>query len=91
MNEHRRPSSDGLPVWLSIVVVNWLLALFTYNLIVVGEKGYPTNVLIAGLLGGYLGVDIFKRRKTGQPPTDAHRPPSDREPPAPPGGGGGSW
>jgi len=47
------------------------LGLFSYNVLVVGEKGYPTNVLLSGLLGLYIGVDQYKRRASAnQPPSE---------------------
>lgn len=66
MNEHssRQHANDGLPRWLNITVVLTLLALFVYQVVIVGPKGYPTNVIIGGLLGAYAGVDQYvKRRK----------------------------
>jgi hypothetical protein len=90
VNEHRAQhhrGSEGLPTWLNTTVILTLLALFVYNVVVVGEEGYPTNVLIAGLLGGYVGFDQFKRRKEA-PGKDADPPPSQSPPPS---GGGSSW
>lgn len=94
MNEHRqeghrKSSSDGFPLWLNATVIITLLGLFVYNVVIVGEKGYPTNVLIAGLLGGYIGVDQFKRRKEGPPSPDAKPPPPNSG--SPPASGGKSW
>lgn len=74
MNEHRspqRPPSNGLPAWLNTTAVLVFLGLFSYNVLVVGEKGYPTNVLLSGLLGLYIGVDQYKRRASAnQPPSE---------------------
>jgi hypothetical protein len=71
VNVHReRPpktqSEEGLPRWLNITVVLTLLGSFVYNLVIVGPSGYPTNVIIGGLLGGYIGVDkLVKKQKSG--------------------------
>lgn len=72
MNDHRSQhhSSNGLPSWLNTVAVLTFLGLFSYNVLVVGEKGYPTNVLLSGLLGLYIGVDQYKRRTKAQEPPE---------------------
>jgi hypothetical protein len=55
---------DGsLPIWLSITVVLTLLGLLAFNVLVNGPDGYPTSVILGGLLGAYAGVDqLLKRR-----------------------------
>lgn len=63
MAEHRR--GDGLPVWATTVVVLGLLGLLGWNIIVVGPAGYPTSVILGGLLGAYAGVDQLLRKRGG--------------------------
>lgn len=56
--------SDGLPTWLSVVVVLTCLLLFVYVVLRFGVAGVPLATIIAGLLGGYGGLDeLAKRRK----------------------------
>lgn len=72
----RRNGGSGLPVWLTSTVVLGLLGLFGYNIVIVGPEGYPTNVLIAGLLGAYAGIDqLLKRRRDDHPPPPPPAPP----------------
>ena len=56
---------DGLPLWLTGTVVLVLLALLTYNVIAFGPKGYPTSMILGGLLGAYAGVDQLLKRRGG--------------------------
>lgn len=75
MNTHRQGPSGALPPWITATVVLTLLGTFVYNIVFVGPEGYPTNVIIGGLLGAYAGIDqLLKRRKD-----------DDSDPP-PPGG-----
>lgn len=62
---HRgRAGAGPLPGWVTATVVLGLLALLGYNVIVVGPEGYPTSMLLGGLLGAYAGVDqLLKRRR----------------------------
>jgi len=54
---------NGLPVWVSIVVVLVLTALLGYNIIIIGPSGLPTSYVLGGLLGAYAGVDqLLKKR-----------------------------
>lgn len=46
-----------LPKWVTVTVVLVLLGLLCYNVIIIGPKGYPTSVIIGGLLGGYAGIN----------------------------------
>lgn len=63
MTERRQ---TGLPDWLTAIVVLTLLASFVYNLVRFGPEGYPTAVIIGGLLGTYAGVDqLLKRKREG--------------------------
>lgn len=55
---------SGLPDWLTAVVVLALLALFAFNLVKYGPDGYPTAVIIGGLLGTYAGLDQLLKRKS---------------------------
>jgi uncharacterized membrane protein len=53
-----------LPPWVTATVVLVLTALLGYNVVVVGPEGYPTSVILAGLLGGYAGVNqLLKGRQ----------------------------
>lgn len=57
---------NPLPGWVTIVVVLGLLGLLGYNIVVVGPEGYPTSVILGGLLGGYAGIqELLKRRGGG--------------------------
>lgn len=53
-----------LPTWVNVTVVLTLLGLFGYNIIVVGPAGYPTSVILGGLLGAYAGVNQLLKGKT---------------------------
>lgn len=61
----KKSESEGLPLWLSATVVLVLLALLTYNVIAFGPKGYPTSMILGGLLGAYAGVDQLLKRRGG--------------------------
>jgi uncharacterized membrane protein len=77
VNTHKQGESQSLPAWVTVTVVLVLLGTFVYNIVIVGPEGYPTNVIIGGLLGAYAGIDqLLKRRKDDTPP-----------PPPPPDGG----
>ena len=53
----RGPSpGDPLPQWVTITVVLTLLGLLVYNIVAVGPAGYPTSVILGGLLGAYAGI-----------------------------------
>lgn len=54
---------NPLPAWVTTVVVLTLLGLLAYNIIAVGPEGYPTSVILGGLLGGYAGLNELLRRK----------------------------
>lgn len=55
--------SKPLPVWVSIVVLLTLVGLLAYNIITAGPEGYPTSVILGGLIGAYTGIDqLLKRR-----------------------------
>lgn len=54
---------EKLPLWVTITVILTLLALFTFNLLVYGPDGYPTSVILGGLLGAYAGFrELLNRR-----------------------------
>jgi hypothetical protein len=55
----------GLPTWVTITVVLTLTGLLTYNIVVVGPEGYPTSVILGGLLGAYAGLNELLKRKGG--------------------------
>lgn len=55
-----------LAPWITATVVLGLLALLGYNIVVVGPEGYPTSVILGGLLGGYAGLnELLKRKGSG--------------------------
>lgn len=56
---------NQLPVWVTIIVVLTLLALLGFNIIVSGPEGYPTSVILGGLLGAYAGLNELLRRRSG--------------------------
>lgn len=59
-------STNGLPTWLTIIVVLVLLALLAWNIVRVGPEGLGTTYVLGGLLGAYAGVDqLLKRRPPG--------------------------
>lgn len=37
--------------------------MFAYNLVVYGPDGYPTAIILGGLLGGYTGLNELIRRR----------------------------
>lgn len=53
-----------LPPWVTIVVVLSLTALLGYNIVVVGPAGYPTSVILGGLLGAYAGINQLLKSKS---------------------------
>lgn len=56
----------GLPPWVTAVVVLGLLGLLGYNVVAAGPEGYPTSVILGGLLGAYAGLnELLKRRGDG--------------------------
>lgn len=55
----------GLPAWVTITVVLALTGLLGYNIIVIGPEGYPTSVILGGLLGAYAGLNELIKRKGG--------------------------
>lgn len=59
-------SSQGLPLWLTITGVLVLLGLLVFNVIVYGDKGYPTTMVLGGLLGGLFGLDKLIKRNGGE-------------------------
>lgn len=54
-----------LPTWVTIVVVLGLLGLLTYSIVVFGPAGYPMDMIVGGLLGGYAGLQELAKRKGG--------------------------
>jgi hypothetical protein len=54
-----------LPKWLTSTVVLSLLGMFAYNLYVYGPEGYPTSLILGGLLGAYAGVKELISRRNG--------------------------
>lgn len=67
MDDRKKPSTghaSPLPGWVTATVVLGLLGLLGYNVVAVGPEGYPTSMLLGGLLGAYAGVDqLLKRRR----------------------------
>lgn len=66
MADHRRPQRDGLHPVVTTTVVLTLLGLLAYNVVIVGPEGYPTSVILGGLLGTYAGVDQLVRKLRGE-------------------------
>lgn len=62
--DKRKPEvgGNGLPLWLTTVVVLVLLALLIWNITVVGADGLGTTYVLGGLLGAYAGVDHLLKR-----------------------------
>ena len=54
-----------LPLWVTVTVVLGLLGLLGYSVIVLGAAGYPIDMIIGGLLGGYAGLQELAKRKGG--------------------------
>ncbi len=66
----------GLPQWLIIIVVLFLLGYLGYAMLVLGpEGGLPFAYIFGTLLGAYAGLNEFLRRRGGG------------DDPPPPGGG----
>lgn len=63
MTGQHRGGDRGLPVTVTIIVVLVLLALLSWNIIVVGPEGLGTTYVLGGLLGAYAGVDQFLKRR----------------------------
>lgn len=61
----KRPAAGGSPIpgWVTVTVILVLLALLAYNVVIVGPEGYPTSMLLGGLLGAYAGIDQLLRRR----------------------------
>lgn len=56
-----------LPTWVTITVVLTLLGLLVWNVVMNGNSGYPTSVILGGLLGAYGGAqELLKRRGGGK-------------------------
>lgn len=62
MTTHRSTENEGLPPWLTILVVLWLMGMITYSTIRFGLDGYPYTMFFGGLLGAYAGLDRAVRR-----------------------------
>lgn len=66
MVEKHRNTESGLPLWVTITGVLVLLGLLTFNVLAYGDKGYPTTVVLGGLLGGLFGLDKLLKRRGGE-------------------------
>lgn len=55
---------SSMPIWVSTFVVVTLTLLLGYNIVIVGPEGYPTSVILGGLIGAYAGVDQLLKRKS---------------------------
>jgi hypothetical protein len=51
---------------VTVTVVLFLTGLLGYNIVVVGPDGYPTSVILGGLLGAYGGVNQLLARRNGK-------------------------
>lgn len=52
-----------LPAWVTITVILTLTGLLAWNIVIVGPEGYPTSVILGGLLGAYAGIRELLNRK----------------------------
>lgn len=57
---------SGLPLWLTITCVLVLLGSLVFNVIAYGDEGYPTTMVLGGLLGGLFGLDKLIKRSGGE-------------------------
>lgn len=57
---------EGLPTWLTAIVVLVLLALLGWNIVTAGPEGLGTTYVLGGLLGAYAGIDQLLKRKDGE-------------------------
>lgn len=74
MSDHKRGEQTTFPMWLTATIVLGDLALLFYSVIAFGPEGYPIDMMLGGILGGYAGLDqLLKRRQVGtdDPPKDA--------------------
>lgn len=58
-----RNNSSGLPFWLTATVILTCLGLFVYVILRFGVTGVPLATVIAGVLGGYGGLDQLTRMR----------------------------
>lgn len=59
-------NDDRVPMWVTITVILTVLVLLAYSVLILGERGYPITVVLAGLLGAYAGLrELFNRRGDG--------------------------
>jgi Na+-driven multidrug efflux pump len=58
--------NDGLPHWLTVTVILTCLGLFVYVVLRFGLAGVPLATVIAGLLGGYGGLDQLTKMRNQQ-------------------------
>lgn len=61
-----KAEESGLPIWVSITGVLVLLGLLVWNVVANGNDGYPTSVILGGLLGGLFGFDKLLKRRGGE-------------------------
>lgn len=54
-----------LPGWVTITVVLTVLALLAWNVTTAGAEGYPTTVVLGGVLGAYAGLRELLNRRGG--------------------------
>lgn len=67
MAHDRAPQArDGLPAWVTVVVVLVLLGLLVYSVVWLGPDGLPVTYFIGGLLGVYGGANELMRARDRQ-------------------------
>jgi hypothetical protein len=52
-------------MWVTITVVLTVLALLAWNVTTAGAEGYPTTVILGGVLGAYAGIRELLNRRNG--------------------------
>lgn len=55
-----------MPTWVTSFVLVTLVLLLGWNVVMVGPEGYPTSVILGGLIGAYAGVDQLLKRKADE-------------------------
>lgn len=62
----RRDKGNGLPLWLTIVMDLTLAGLLVFNVVRYGPNGYPTTMVLGGLIGAIHGFDKFLKSQDGE-------------------------
>lgn len=80
------PGSNGLPPWINALAALVALGLLVYSVVVLGPEGYPTTVVVGGLLAGLFGIN---RLLGPRPGTGGTSPSTDNSPSSSPSTGTG--